>query len=1091
MKRISATGKPDTARNKEKKTHRRLLLVLLVISALIRFYGITNPLYDMNYWRQTETAALAQNYYEDNLPFFYPEIDWIGPNGHAEMEFPLYPYILSWVYRLFWPSDIFGRILTLLCALGAIWSIYDIGRQLLTPGIGLLAAAFFSASPLAIYFGRTYQPDMMMVFFSTFALALLLRWDNRNFNFPLYLSAFALMIGVLLKPPSLLVILPILWILYQQQGKRFVLRKEWWLYALIIGVPTFLWYSHAHTFFEEFGATFMWHFKDFSIKEHLLSVYINPEFWKTIVWRFGDEILVYIGIVPFVIGLISLLFPYRAKTFFVSWLIGIAGLYLLIPGHHIGHSYYSLLAIPPIALISAIGCFELWNFANHWIKCSFAWMMIFPISVACLGMYLLDSRGYYGKIYTYYDDAKALQETVPKGTLIAVMDDLMHTPEFFYFINRKGWHRAVYPVVGADNSPWVEQVRTKGAQYYFGLTEFKGNHPFPYLQNHIHGQYLWDHYRIEEIGCQYFVARLDQPIYGNHLFSDYTAKTVAIAWTSQETAGAYLRNTVPLYEWQKADAILLDFHTLHPDELRSVLNTYNAAVQNGFVITHQESGRLLLEKRTDIEPILNFISAVGTTQFLPSKPEDNGQLYLGYFDAGRYRVSFQFPNSSLPAPVEMKILDRTGIPIALRILKSAHLSHIDDGERPECIFQLDHPAVLYAWATTEKGPIQPASVVWMPDVQSITEPMVIQAEQLNRNQAEVVEDSTADRETALWSWTDEDLRFMTYGPYFEYPAGMYDFIFRLRAPNKWNLGNLELGVYGGDSVLAHKELFPSTKGNQSLGQQYADIPLSATVEENVPIEIRVFLHKHAEVLFDTVSIQQRKRKLQLPNYNQPLCLITNENNPCALTKSGRIFNSNGEIRRRIKLFSAPIAWAAWHENTGELYIDDHGRVIGEKNEEYWAVPGDADEKIVNFDISLDGASIGILTDKRRLFIWNNGTFTIHPLPNTDFPLRDLLLIDQQTALVLDGKGSFLTVGEEVPKVEGIPLFWADVARAIVYHPKGIYVLDSLGAIHSSKGAPPIQSPFYKPEDWILDAYRTKEGNWYLLSREGEILTFHE
>ncbi len=1091
MKNRSKRGEPRLTKALSDSSRYWPIISIVILAVCIRLYGVTNPLYDLNYWRQTETAALARNYHEDNLPFLYPEVDWIGPHGHAEMEFPLYPYILSWIYRILWPSEIFGRLLTILCSAGAILAIWDIVRQTINRRIALLAAAFFAASPLAVYFGRTYQPDMMMVFFSTASISCLLRWMGESKNVWFYCSAILLALGVLLKPPCLLVVLPLSWILYKQEGQTFILNKENWIYASIVIVPAILWYAHAQTFFEETGATFMWHFKNFSVERHLFSVWSSFEFWTTIGMRFTDGILAYVGLLPFIIGIWRLFYPWPGRALLGWWVAGVAVFYLAIPGHHIGHTYYSLLAIPPAAIITAIGCDKLGHWLNSYLHFSYNWIVLLPLITAILGFSLLISRNYYGKLYYYYDDALALRQLVPENELIAVKDDLMHTPEFFYFINRNGWHLANYPAKGTDNSPWIEKVRKKGAAYYFGLTEFQGNHPLLYLQDYLHGQYIWDHYVIQDIGFKYFAARLDQPIYGNHLFSQYKNKKIAIPDMARNALNDPSIQTVSLYEWQSADAILLDFHKVHPEEMNSIRTNYENAAANGFVVTHQESGRLVLEKSGHIKPVTGLIDSVGSSQLVLTPQLPNGRFYLGYFEKGRHRVSFRFSQTSFPDPVTLAVEDRFGNTIQQRVLQPVHFPHLSEGERPECIFTLDQPLVLYAAAYTEKGLIRPESIVWMPDVQCVQTETVIQTEQLHTNMAMTVTDAKANRNKALWGWTEDEPRFIFHGPFFHYPSGLYEMAFRLRAPNKWNPGTIEVGVYAdGNTTLAHQELYPYYSGENSLGRKYSKIPLSARIRSTSTIEMRALLHPNAEALIDTIHVHQQAKTFKPRDLNNPLCLIPRDGQTKMITPDGRIIGQAGTIQRRVRLVSSPIAWAAWNQNTGELYIDEAGRIIGEKNEEYWSIQRALEEKIINFNVSPDGLSIGVLTDKGRVFIWHQGEIETFTIPATDFPFRDLLVLGKGKALVLDRNGGVIPVGE-AQKIEGLPVFWSDVARAFIHHPDGIYVVDCLGAIHSSSGLEPIHSPLYRPENWIIDAYRMSNGIWVFLSKTGEIHTFQE
>ena len=842
-----------------------LIAILLLLSVALRLYGITNPVYDWNFWRQSETAALAMNYYEDSLPFLYPEIDWIGPNGHAEMEFPLYPYLISWIYFLTWPSDIWGRIITIFCAVGAVWAMWDIGRRIRNRQAGFFAAAFFSFSPLTIYFGRSFQPDMMMVFLSTLSISFLLRWTAKRESYWFFFASIALMTGVLLKPPCFIVAFPIFWILWSQDGFR-VYRNPWiWLSLGIIFVPTFLWYWRANHFFQESGATFMWHFKHFSIEKNLLSVYRDPVYWQMITLRIYDNVLAYVGMIPLTLGLIRCLFRMDNRGFVWMWLAGMAALYLIVGAHHIGHDYYSLLAAPPLAMTCAVGC----EWIQEWFKKRWHWLAatayILPLAMLVSSSYMLISRGWFTQLYQYYDDAKALREYVPKDSLILVMDELYHTPEFFYFINRVGWHRFRDPRDGAEDSEWVETHRAKGAEYYFGLNEFGGNHPMLYLQDHIQGQYLSDHYVIQKIGFRYFMARLDQPIYGDHLYKHYKKMITAIPNSLAKTVASYIDRTTTLEEWKQADAIVIDFHKAQEQEWKTIRSTYEEAVNNGFVITRQQGGRIVLEKSDRINPVPEFMAHVD--RIIPSSNSE--KIDLGYFEPGRYRFSFHFESFDPDQPIEIRIETNEGSIVSRRILHPYLLNHMLEGDNPECHVHIETPNLLYAYAESNGIAIKPMSVISMPDVQCIGEDAVIQTESIFTNQASVMTDDSAERQSALWSKADEDGHYMFFGPFFEFPPGIYDFTFRLRSAATPLQGDLELIVSAPDQVFDRLELKPPG----GLPPVYTPYTLHADLQKKTPIDLRIFLHPGAAVYTDTIQIHHRARQINILNKQADLALL--------------------------------------------------------------------------------------------------------------------------------------------------------------------------------------------------------------------------
>ncbi len=490
------------------KTHGILLCILFIATGL-RLYKITSPLYDWNAWRQTETAAIAMNYYQDNVPFLYPEIDWVGEGGHAEMEFPIFPYLISWLYFFTVPWDGWGRVMSLLASLGVVIAVWDIGRQWRNETLGLFAAAFFAVSPLSIYYGRAFMPDMAMVFFAALSVAMFLRWMNSLQIKWMYLSAIALSIGVLMKPPCLMVSFPLLWILFYRSGWRFIKNKHVWIALAVIFLPAVMWYAHAGMFYAESKASFMRHFKDVTVFEYLA---INWQWrnWETIlVERISENIFAYVGWLPFSLGFIRLCFFQPKRWFLLSWLLATFIFYAVIAAHHRGHDYYSLLPIVPLSLVCAYGCEWIYKALPNPFRYA-VWLVPFLMGVVgFIGLLRFDA---YRQWYHYYQDAKAMQSRIPKDSLILVMDEILHTPEFFYFTGRNGWHRHRDPQEGVVDDEWVERHRAQGADYYFGLNEAPGNHPLLYLQNHPMGQYIYTNYEIGYIGPRFFVANLNKPL---------------------------------------------------------------------------------------------------------------------------------------------------------------------------------------------------------------------------------------------------------------------------------------------------------------------------------------------------------------------------------------------------------------------------------------------------------------------------------------------------------------------------------------------------------------------------------------------------
>ncbi|MFB3788700.1 MAG: ArnT family glycosyltransferase [bacterium] len=1070
---------------------RRVFLVVWAVTLAVRLYGVTNPLYDLNAWRQTETAAITRNYYEDRLPFWEPEIDWCGPGGQAEMEFPFYSYLVACLYGWFGPNEIWGRLITILCSGGVAWALWDIGRQLGNPLAGVFAAALFSAAPLAVYYGRTFQPDMMMVFLSTASIAFLLRWEREGRNRWLSASGAALALGVLLKPPGLLVALPLGWIFYRRHGCRVLVSLPVWLYAAGVLIPMAVWYTHAHTFFLQSGATFMWHFKGFSWRENLLAVYLNPGFWKRLIFtRFGFDILIYAGWIPFLTGVWRVAFHDPNRQLVWAWLAGIAFYYLIIPGHHFGHDYYTLLAIPAFSLVGGIGLEYISTATRESLgkrthpALGWSWPFLIPAGMAAASLWFMIATGWYGKQYLFYDDALHLQRVIPKGALIAVADEVPHTPEFFYFVNRNGWHFMRDARDGVDDSAWLEDKRAKGARYYVGLNESAGNHPLRYLLTHPLGQYIFDHYAIAEMGFRYFVARLGEPVYGDHLFSHFSNQSIATNLRSDSVPLNFARTFLPLDRWREAEVLIFDFHQANPEERESWNTIYAQAVEKGFRITHQESGRVVMESSPRLDPLPGFMSLVRSTRVFPQAVNQD-QVTLGWLPAGRHRVSFALPRDPVSAPIELRVENGQGAVLAARTLNPVHLAHLAEGERPDLHFSLAEDTAVSARVVQNGKILRPESVVWMPDVRCAPLDAMIQTEQLHYVSAEVSADPQADRGTALRGKTRDKPEFIVFGLYFQFPSAWYDVTFSVRKLDPKAQGKVQFTLVA-DSK---QRLDDKTLGLHDVPSVYTPYTLSGALVDRDPIDLIACLYPHAELMADTVRITQRKRAVAAGPVIDGCFLLPRNGNIETVNTAGVIRNGTGIIRDAVWLDSAPLAGAAWTQTTGEMFLDAAGRVHDCSGAVTRTVPLEPGDRPLLFDVSPDGKRIGVVSQSRRLILLESGTLKTHALPESSFPVRGLV-VDKKNAVVLYGDGTvWAAPGSWKPKANLD--FQQDALRALIQHPRGWYAVDFSGAVHSFDDAPAVPSPYYRPDVWVRDARLTMEGEWALLDREGKVLTFHE
>ncbi|HWJ02521.1 MAG TPA: glycosyltransferase family 39 protein, partial [Verrucomicrobiae bacterium] len=214
---------------------------------LIRMYGIGNPLLDNHAWRQVDTASMAANFLEYGFLPPVPQLNYDGPPpNYAELEFPMVPLLVAAAWSLFGKSDLLARVVVLLFSGGTLVLIYLCGKQLYDATSGILAMAFFSVNPLAIYYGRTVMPDSAMLFFMCVSLFFCLRWYASHTWRDLVLSAAGFALAVLAKLPGLLIAVPILILALQRFRQRLFITREFWLFAVIGLLPPLAYYWSAH-----------------------------------------------------------------------------------------------------------------------------------------------------------------------------------------------------------------------------------------------------------------------------------------------------------------------------------------------------------------------------------------------------------------------------------------------------------------------------------------------------------------------------------------------------------------------------------------------------------------------------------------------------------------------------------------------------------------------------------------------------------------------------------------------------------------------------------------------------------------------------
>ena len=482
--RPSADGAPSRSAMQRLQALLPLLLILAAATAL-RLQYIDAPLLDAHRWRQVDTASIARVFYEEHFNPFTPEVNWGGAHGHVESEFPLLPALAALLYMLLGPNEMWGRVIVAVFSVGAVALTYALARQFLGRSGGLAAAALLAVSPGAVFYGRAFMPDTLMIFFSLAAILGFLGYVERGSPRALVAGSASLGLAVLVKLPALIVVAPVLGALWT--ARRWAALKDRRLVIALL-VPLAIsaaWYWHAYQIYRETGLTFgvfgttktypaylgvaVWD-EAFS-KWSSWGLLTSGRFYTTLVTRLYFLHLTPAGFVLSAIGVLAWRrHPWRLVP--DGWLLAMAAFILAAGEGHMGHDYYQLPLVPIFALYFAAVARP--AFDPDWIQRTIGGGLLPRVAMAgIIATYALVAFWQSGVIDRHFRPegpdlrirlaGEAIARAATDEGLMVVVDDYgVNSPMLLYFAHAKGWSLDPATV----SAPVVQTLQARGARYF-------------------------------------------------------------------------------------------------------------------------------------------------------------------------------------------------------------------------------------------------------------------------------------------------------------------------------------------------------------------------------------------------------------------------------------------------------------------------------------------------------------------------------------------------------------------------------------------------------------------------------------------------
>ena len=448
------------------------LLFLGAIALIPRLYNLNSPIIGVHAWRQADTAAMARNFYEMQLAhpglsnlwrFFYPQIDW-GGGGYAETEFPIYPAVVSWIYRFFGQHTACARLVSVLFSLLGLYFLYRLIELCFDRSVAFWSGLFYAILPLSVFYGRTVQPESLVMMSTLGGLYFFKRWTLRENKWDLFgswvLSAIALLTKVL---PLVYLGIPLLFLAVAKYRVRVFRRWELWVYAIALLVVTFAWYYHARQIYLDTGLTFGFGSDD--TDRYSWADLLSVKYWSDILFRL---LVRHFAVFGFVIALIGLTYR-RSKLEDYLWEVGLVSSLLanaIAPTSSYIHEYYQL----PVMLYGLVFIGKVYSRAfESTARLFFRRSLQVALALTFITGSLIYSLDYMQPERVQSSEVLQLAQQIKANTPAdaKVLATTGGDPSLLYLSHRKGW--LIHPEdVSLER---VRSAKSDGADFFVGSYE--------------------------------------------------------------------------------------------------------------------------------------------------------------------------------------------------------------------------------------------------------------------------------------------------------------------------------------------------------------------------------------------------------------------------------------------------------------------------------------------------------------------------------------------------------------------------------------------------------------------------------------------
>jgi hypothetical protein len=491
--RVGALRRPDTAARRPYHAS-KLAILICILAVAIRLILINQPYVDHWSWRQSDVAAIAQNFLQNGFRFGYPQIDWAGNTpGYVGTEFPILPFIAAVCYRFAGVHEWIGRAQALILFAVSLPFFFLLVREVVGSTAAVWSTFFYGFAPVNIFAGRSFMPDVPSLSFAIIGLYFFLRWMEDRKPGSFLAAAIAISMSLLIKITSVVIFTPLAYLAVAGIGDpgplktRLVISRDQrsWLqllsFSAIALVPSAIWYWHAHQIANKFYPHHF--FGAGGIRIESLSWY----------WHIAQQTLVS-SLTPVLslMAIIGIFVPKlrdrRYYRFFHWWLAAMV-LFVVVVGYGNRHRWYQLPLVPIGAAFAGVACAFIGSKISSRVV-AVTLSILLASSFTTLAFWCVQPF-YQSSAAQLRDAGVELKKVTAPDALIVAAD--MGDPTIFYYAERKGWHflenDAIYNGNPDDSEQAIEDLewlRRRGATHFvFTRNTFWWLRSYPEFGRHL------------------------------------------------------------------------------------------------------------------------------------------------------------------------------------------------------------------------------------------------------------------------------------------------------------------------------------------------------------------------------------------------------------------------------------------------------------------------------------------------------------------------------------------------------------------------------------------------------------------------------